>query len=43
MAPIVLTFVAVFLLIVSGGLLLLHRDALMQRLASVVSPAGGRG
>ena len=38
MAPIVLTFVAVFLLIVSGGLLLLHRDALMQRLASVVSP-----
>jgi len=38
MTPILLTFIAVFLFVLSGGLLLFHRDALLQRLASVVSP-----
>lgn len=41
MTPILLTFVAVFLLILSGGLLLFHRDALLRRLANVVSPQTG--
>jgi tight adherence protein C len=38
MATVLLTFLAVFLLIASGGLLLSYREALMRRLASVVSP-----
>jgi tight adherence protein C len=38
MTVLLLTFVAVFLLVASGGLLLFHRDALVQRLASVVAP-----
>jgi len=41
MTPILLTFIAVFLLILSGGLLLLNRDALLRRLANVVSPQTG--
>ena len=38
MTPVLLTFVAVFLLILSGGLLILNREAVLARLASVVSP-----
>ena len=41
MTPILLTFIAVFLLILSGGLLLFHRDALLRRLENVVSPQTG--
>ncbi len=41
MATVLLTFVAVFLLIASGGLLLSYREALMRRLASVASPQTG--
>jgi tight adherence protein C len=36
MATVLLTFLAVFLLIASGGLLLTHREALLRRVASVV-------
>ena len=38
MTPILLTFIAVFLLVLTGGLLLFDRDALLRRLANVVSP-----
>ncbi len=37
MATILLTFLAVFLLVASGGLLLSYREALLRRLASVAS------
>ncbi len=37
MATILLTFLAVFLLVASGGLLLSYRDALLRRLASVAA------
>jgi tight adherence protein C len=36
------TFLAIFLLIASGGLLLFYREAMVQRLAAVVSPRGKR-
>src|SRR5260221_6420959 len=38
MTPILLTFIAVFLLVLTGGLLLFDRDALLRRLANAVSP-----
>jgi len=38
MTPILLTFIAVFFFVLSGGLLVFHRDVLLQRLANVVSP-----
>ena len=37
MATVLLTFLAVFLLIASAGLLLAYREALLRRLDSVVS------
>lgn len=43
MAFIVFTFVAVFVLFVSGGLLLFYREAMLQRIAAVVAPQGKRG
>src|SRR5437016_3360726 len=43
MTSILLTFAAVFLLILSGGLLIFNRDALLQRLANVVSPRAESG
>jgi tight adherence protein C len=41
MTPVVLTFIAVFLLISSGGLLLFYREAVAARLSAVVSPRVG--
>lgn len=41
MAPVLITFLAVFLLIASGGLLLSYRKALQQRLSGVVAPRSG--
>ena len=38
MAPVYLTFIAVFMLIASGGLLLLYRRAVAARLSSVLTP-----
>jgi tight adherence protein C len=40
MAPVILTFVAVALLVASGGLLLAYRESVMRRLETVVSPQG---
>jgi tight adherence protein C len=37
------SFVVVFLLIASGGLLLFYREAMVQRLSSVVTPRARRG
>jgi tight adherence protein C len=37
------TFLAVFLLIASGGLLLFYREAMRKRLATVVAPEGEQG
>jgi tight adherence protein C len=37
------TFLVIFLLIASGGLLLFYREAMVQRLAAVVTPRGKRG
>jgi tight adherence protein C len=34
----VLTFSVVFLLIVSGGLLLFHREEMLQRISDVINP-----
>lgn len=39
----VFTFVVIFLLFVSGGLLLFYREAMLQRINAVVSPHGKRG
>lgn len=39
----VFTFFAIFLLFVSGGLLLFYREAMLQRINAVVSPDGKRG
>lgn len=39
----VFTFLAIFLLFVSGGLLLFHREALLQRLSTVIAPSSQRG
>jgi tight adherence protein C len=36
----IVTFVALFLFIVSAGALLFYREAMMKRLASVITPAG---
>jgi tight adherence protein C len=41
MIPVLLTFLSVFLLIVSGGLLIINREAVLQRLANVVSARSG--
>ncbi len=38
MGIIVLTFCVVFLLIVSGGLLLFHREEMLQRISDVINP-----
>jgi len=38
MAFILLTFVTIFLLIASGGLLLFYREAMLQRVGSVINP-----
>ncbi|HTU50606.1 MAG TPA: hypothetical protein VMF56_08435, partial [Acidobacteriaceae bacterium] len=38
----VLTFFAVFLLFVSGGLLLFYREAMLQRINAVVMPSEKR-
>jgi tight adherence protein C len=43
MTPVLLTFIAVFLLIVSGGLFFSYREILLQRLATVVSPRTHQG
>lgn len=37
------TFFVIFLLIASGGLLLFYREAMLQRIADVVTPQGKRG
>jgi tight adherence protein C len=39
----VFTFAAVFVLIASGGLLLFYREAMIQRIAAVISPSAKRG
>lgn len=39
MTLVLLTFVAIFMLVASGALLLFYREALLARLSSVVSPA----
>jgi tight adherence protein C len=38
----IVTFLAIFLLITSGGLLLFYRQAMVQRIASVISPQSKR-
>ncbi len=43
MGLIIFSFLAVFLLITSAGLLLFYREAMMKRLAAVVSPDRGQG
>jgi tight adherence protein C len=43
MHPVAVTFVAVFLLILTGGLALFYREAVVTRLASVVLPPGRSG
>src|SRR5665213_2617955 len=37
------TFILIFMLIVSGGLLLFYRQAMLQRVSDVVSPRAKRG
>ncbi|MES2222290.1 MAG: type II secretion system F family protein [Acidobacteriota bacterium] len=39
----VFTFVVIFLLLVSGGLLLFYREAMLQRINAVVNPSGKHG
>jgi tight adherence protein C len=39
----VFTFLAIFLLIASGGLLLFYREAMLQRISSVISPRDRQG
>ena len=43
MGFIAFTFFVIFLLIASGGLLLFYREAMLQRIATVVTPRGKRG
>jgi tight adherence protein C len=43
MSLIVLSFVIIFSLIASGGLLLFYRDKLLQRISAVVTPQHARG
>ncbi|MGH9615294.1 MAG: type II secretion system F family protein [Acidobacteriaceae bacterium] len=38
-----ISFIVVFLLIASGGLLLFHREAMLQRIAAVITPREKRG
>ena len=39
----VFTFFAIFLLFVSGGLLLFYREAMLQRINAVITPGEKRG
>ena len=39
----VVSFIVVFLLITSGGLLLFYRQAMLQRISAVVTPRAKRG
>src|SRR5580698_3565279 len=39
----VITFLAVFLLIASGGLILFYREAMIQRIAAVITPRAKQG
>jgi tight adherence protein C len=41
MAFVILAFVVIFLLIASGGLLLFYREAMLQRVAAVITPRTG--
>jgi tight adherence protein C len=43
MAFIAFTFLVIFILIASGGLLLFYREAMLQRISDVVAPQGRRG
>ena len=43
MAFIAFTFLVIFILIGSGGLLLFYREAMLQRISDVVAPQGRRG
>src|SRR6476620_11384154 len=43
MAFLAFTFLVIFILIGSGGLLLFYREAMLQRISEVVAPSGKRG
>ena len=43
MAFLAFTFLVIFILIASGGLLLFYREAMLQRISEVIAPNGRRG